>query len=556
MVGTVPPPQIPGYRDLALLGTGGFSEVYRAYQQRVHRWVAVKVLTFALADDRAQRRFLRECQVAGRLSAHPNIVTVYDADLAPDGRPYISMELFERGSVGDRLRRSGRFEVADALRVAISLAGALESAHRAGVVHRDVKPGNVLLAANGQPALTDFGLSVLAERQELSVGIDALTPYHAAPEVLEHTAVGAPSDVYSLASTTYAMLAGRAPHQSVDAPTRWRRCCCGSCRSTCRRSAGPTCPGRSTPPSARAWPATRPHGPTALAFAQGLQQAQRELGLQVTEPVVFDVARGGEAAAPAGGPAWSPPSPGAVTRLPGHPGPGVAPAGPARTGTRPRPGGGRRRPRHRRPDRVGQWGRRRRRGHRPPPARAGRAPAPSRATAAALSGCSRPSGTQTSGRPCASPSSTVPRPAWVTRADACGRTAAWRTYPLTTAFAGAATPGRRGGRRSPAPAPAPPPARRARPAAPGPRPVEGASRRGGPAPAAPRPRRARWPAGRPPPAGRGAGGHVTSTRAQASRTPPSPATGRSPTAARASSTAAGEAAMPNGEGAPPSSRAP
>lgn len=261
MVGTVPPPQIPGYRDLALLGTGGFSEVYRAYQQRVHRWVAVKVLTFALADDRAQRRFLRECQVAGRLSAHPNIVTVYDADLAPDGRPYISMELFERGSVGDRLRRSGRFEVADALRVAISLAGALESAHRAGVVHRDVKPGNVLLAANGQPALTDFGLSVLAERQELSVGIDALTPYHAAPEVLERTAVGAPSDVYSLASTTYAMLAGRAPHQSVDAPTRWRRCCCGSCRSTCRRSAGPTCPGRSTPPSARAWPATRPHGP-------------------------------------------------------------------------------------------------------------------------------------------------------------------------------------------------------------------------------------------------------------------------------------------------------
>jgi len=218
MVGTVPPPQIPGYRDLAPLGTGGFSEVYRAYQDRFDRWVAVKVLTFALADDRAQRRFLRECQVAGRLSAHPNIVTVYDADLAPDGRPYISMELFERGSIGDRLRRSGRFEVADALRVAISLAGALESAHRAGVVHRDVKPGNVLLAAYGQPALTDFGLSVLAERQELSVGIDALTPYHAAPEVLERTSVGAPSDVYSLASTTYAMLAGRAPHQSVEGP--------------------------------------------------------------------------------------------------------------------------------------------------------------------------------------------------------------------------------------------------------------------------------------------------------------------------------------------------
>ena len=106
MDGTLPAPQIPGFRDLTPLGRGGFSMVYRGYQERFDRWVAVKVLTFALTDDRSQRRFLRECQVAGRLSAHPNIVTVYDAGLAPDGRPYISMELFDQGSIGDRLARA------------------------------------------------------------------------------------------------------------------------------------------------------------------------------------------------------------------------------------------------------------------------------------------------------------------------------------------------------------------------------------------------------------------------------------------------------------------
>jgi serine/threonine-protein kinase PknK len=324
MVGSTSAPQLPGYRDLTPLGRGGYSEVYRGYQDQFDRWVAVKVLTFALTDDRAQRRFLRECRVAGRLSGHPNIVTVYDAGLSPDGRPYISMELFDQGSIADRLRGGGPFDVATVLRIAIGLAGALETAHRAGVVHRDVKPGNVLLASYGQPALTDFGLSILAERQEVSVAVDALTPYHAPPEVLERTTVTAKSDVYSLASTTYAMLAGRAPHQrggdqdtmaslllrilQMDIPPIGRGDVPDSLDTTLRAALAREAHVRT---------------PSALAFAQGMQQVQAELGLEVTQPIVMDSAQGAEV--PAAGAGLVDPSPGLITVPTDSPGPAVRP---------------------------------------------------------------------------------------------------------------------------------------------------------------------------------------------------------------------------------------
>jgi serine/threonine protein kinase len=324
MVGSTSAPQLPGYRDLTPLGRGGYSEVYRAYQDQFDRWVAVKVLTFALTDDRAQRRFLRECRVAGRLSAHPNIVTVYDAGLSPDGRPYISMELFDRGSIADRLRGGGPFDVGDVLRIAIGLAGALETAHRAGVVHRDVKPANVLLASYGQPALTDFGLSILAERQEVSVGVDALTPYHAPPEVLERTAVTARSDVYSLASTTYAMLAGRAPHQrggdqdtmaslllrilQMDIPPTGRSDVPGQLETTLRSALARDAHVRT---------------PSALAFAEGMQQVQSELGFEVTQPIVMDSPQSTEVPAPGG--SLLDASPGALTVPTDSPGPALRP---------------------------------------------------------------------------------------------------------------------------------------------------------------------------------------------------------------------------------------
>ena len=284
---TTTTPQVPGYDGLVPLGRGGCSEVYLARQERFDRWVAVKVLTFALADEGAQRRFLRECQLAGRVSSHPHVVTVHDAGLIPDGRPYIAMELYDGGSVADRLRGGGPLAIADALRIAVEVAGALESAHRAGVVHRDVKPGNVLLSDYGRAALGDFGLSILSE-QEASAGVDALSPYHAPPEALERATPTPRSDVYSLASTLYAMLAGRAPHQvpgddslaavltrvlHVDVPPVGRE---DIPRSLDRALAG----GLARDPERRT--------PSALAFAQALQQVQEELGLEPTRPVVTE----------------------------------------------------------------------------------------------------------------------------------------------------------------------------------------------------------------------------------------------------------------------------
>jgi serine/threonine protein kinase len=284
-------PQLPGFRYVKPLGRGGYGEVFSAYQDRFDRWVAVKVLSFTLTDERLQRQFVRECRLAGRLSAHPNIVTVYDSGIVTGGRPYITMELFADGSIADAQRVQGTFAVPDALRIGIALAGALETAHGAGVVHRDVKPANVLLATYGQPALADFGLSVVTERHEVSAGVDALTPCHAAPEVLERTVATRGSDVYSLASTLYAMLAGRAPHQSRDdSPDSIAALLLRVLQRDVPPLTRPDVPPSLRDALGRALardPAART--PSAAAFAAELQAVQRELGQEVTEPVVMEI---------------------------------------------------------------------------------------------------------------------------------------------------------------------------------------------------------------------------------------------------------------------------
>ncbi len=202
-------PSVDGYADLEVVGHGASATVYRARQVGYDRSVALKVLNIDVSDRRGQKRFDRERSLNGRLSDHPHVVTVLDSGFVNGRHPYLAMELFEQGSLNDQLKRNGPFDLAAALHIGVRIAGALESAHRIGVIHRDVKPQNILTSRFGEPALADFGIATILQMDESFT--TALTPVHAAPELLEGADPSPLSDVYALASTIYTLLAGSAP---------------------------------------------------------------------------------------------------------------------------------------------------------------------------------------------------------------------------------------------------------------------------------------------------------------------------------------------------------
>ena len=174
------------------------------------RAVAVKVLGGALAGDgRAAERLRREARAAARLE-HPNIARVLDLG-EQDGRPYLVMELLEGESLAGRIDRAGAMAPPEAARVAVAVADALEAAHQAGVVHRDVKPGNVFLTSGGEVKVLDFGIASAAGEAALTTGEMLGTPAYLAPErVLGHPATPA-ADIYALGVVLYELLAGRRP---------------------------------------------------------------------------------------------------------------------------------------------------------------------------------------------------------------------------------------------------------------------------------------------------------------------------------------------------------
>src|SRR5699024_4522034 len=153
------PPQIPGLTYLNLLGSGGFADVFLYEQELPRRKVAVKALLAQAVTPEGRAQFAGEANLMAQLSTHPSIVTIYQAATTEDGRPYLVMEYCPRPNLSARYRRE-RIGVAEALRIAVRLAGAVETAHRAGILHRDIKPANVLTTDYGWPALTDFGISV------------------------------------------------------------------------------------------------------------------------------------------------------------------------------------------------------------------------------------------------------------------------------------------------------------------------------------------------------------------------------------------------------------
>ncbi|MFC6082552.1 serine/threonine-protein kinase [Sphaerisporangium aureirubrum] len=205
-------PGVPGYEMLGILGQGGFGVVYRARQLAVRREVALKVDNRVLVSERDRRRFMREVSSAGALSGHPHVAHVYDAGVLGDGRPYMVLELCPGGSLSDRLRERGPLPAAEVRDIGVRIADALAAAHAAGVLHRDVKPANILINRYGMVALSDFGLAATAHAEgEVSVTRESLTPAFGPPEAFELAEPSPAGDVYSLAATLYALLNGRPP---------------------------------------------------------------------------------------------------------------------------------------------------------------------------------------------------------------------------------------------------------------------------------------------------------------------------------------------------------
>ncbi|WP_199042042.1 serine/threonine-protein kinase [Glycomyces salinus] len=209
-------PTIPGYRDLTAVAGGSTAVVYRAVQERLDRVVAVKVLVDG--EMNTTDSMAKELETTVLVSGHPHIVSIIDTGSTGDGRPYIVMEYCEGGSYSSILKDRGPLGVEQVVEVGVKIGQALQAAHEAGIIHRDVKPQNILRGQYG-PALADFGIARAPEALSATQAIDMLTPLHASPEALLRRAQSPASDLYSLASSMWHLLAGHAPFADPEGGT-------------------------------------------------------------------------------------------------------------------------------------------------------------------------------------------------------------------------------------------------------------------------------------------------------------------------------------------------
>src|SRR5437868_12619626 len=204
------------YRLEARIGAGGMSTVYRALDETLQRQVAIKLMNREVSTDSDQlERFRREARAVAQLS-HPHIVGVIDAG-EDEGRPYIVFEYVEGETLKDRIRRMGRLPVAEAVAYAVEIARALAYAHQRHIVHRDVKPQNVLIDAEGSAKVTDFGIARSLDQEGLTADGRVLgtTDYVSPEQALGHKVTGQ-SDLYSLGIVLFEMLTGQVPFRGEN----------------------------------------------------------------------------------------------------------------------------------------------------------------------------------------------------------------------------------------------------------------------------------------------------------------------------------------------------
>ena len=203
------PPTIPNATYVRHLGKGGFSDVFLYRQLMPERDVAVKVL-FRDASAARSGAFEAEANLMAKMSAHPNILSVFNAGVTEDGRPYLVMEYCPPPH-GGNLAAEGKMSVGRVLEIGILLAGAVETLHRSGILHRDLKPRNILMTQFGHPVLTDFGIASSTEPGAQRAAPGFSLPWTPPEQAQGDATTGPTVDVYSLAATIYTFLAGHSP---------------------------------------------------------------------------------------------------------------------------------------------------------------------------------------------------------------------------------------------------------------------------------------------------------------------------------------------------------
>lgn len=275
------PPVLPGFSHVHILGSGGFADVFLYEQNMPRRQVAVKVMLNEIVNDQIREMFQAEANLMAQLSAHPSILTVYQAGVSSDGRPFLVMELCSP-VLSERYRRE-RIPVADILQIAVKIGSAVETAHRDGVLHRDIKPSNILTTAYGHPVLSDFGIASTLSESGHREAVGMSIPWSAPEVLMDETSGTVASEVWSLGATVYSLLAGRSPfeipgesNKSTDLISRINR-------------AKPQPIGRSDVPGSLETllrktmsrkPESRPS--SVMEFVRGLQAIESELGVPQT----------------------------------------------------------------------------------------------------------------------------------------------------------------------------------------------------------------------------------------------------------------------------------